>query len=74
MKICAFIWTFIYMHEFALHHLVLVAHRSNIVSVMEEDDYLLNTTDKLYQQNKCRTITTPTDGKYTILKINALAC
>ena len=62
------------MHEFTLHHLVLVAHRSNIVSVMEEDDYLLNTTDKLYQQNKCRTITTPTDGKYTILKINALAC
>ena len=62
------------MHEFTLHHLVLVAHRSNIVSVMEEDDYLLNTTDKLYQQHKCRTITTPTDGKYTILKINALAC
>ena len=58
------------MHEFTLHHLVLVAHRSNIVSVMEEDDYLLNTTDKLYQQYKCRTITTPTDGKHTILKIN----
>ena len=37
------------MHEFTLHHLVLVAHRSNIVSVMEEDDYLLNTTDRVYQ-------------------------